>query len=71
MEDVSDNPRTQKPDCQNRRPKERAEAGSTDSTDSSSAVHTLVITSDAFWPPKPKLLEMAVCSGISRAVLGT
>ncbi len=30
-----------------------------------------VITSEAFWPPKPKLLEMAVWTGISRAVLGT
>ena len=33
--------------------------------------HTRVITSDAFWPPKPKLLEIAVPSGISRDVLGT
>ena len=32
---------------------------------------TLVITSDAFCPPKPKLLEMAVSTGISRDVLGT
>ncbi len=30
-----------------------------------------VITSEAFWPPKPKLLEMAVRTGISLAVLGT
>ncbi len=29
------------------------------------------ITSEAFCPPKPKLLEMAVRTGISRAVLGT
>ena len=29
------------------------------------------MTSEAFWPPKPKLLEMAVLSGISREVLGT
>ena len=32
---------------------------------------TRVMTSDAFWPPKPKLLEIAVRTGISRAVLGT
>ena len=32
---------------------------------------TRVITSEAFWPPKPKLLEIAVSSGISRDVLGT
>ena len=32
---------------------------------------TRVMTSEAFWPPKPKLLEMAVSSGISRDVLGT
>ena len=35
------------------------------------STHTRVITSEAFWPPKPKLLEMAVRSGISREVLGT
>jgi hypothetical protein len=29
------------------------------------------MTNEAFWPPKPKLLEIAVRNGISRAVLGT
>lgn len=29
------------------------------------------ITSAAFWPPKPKLVETAMRAGISRAVLGT
>jgi len=29
------------------------------------------ITSAAFWPPKPKLVETATRAGISRAVLGT
>jgi hypothetical protein len=32
---------------------------------------TCTITSDAFCPPKPKLLEMAFRNGFSRAVLGT
>ena len=31
----------------------------------------LRITRAAFWPPKPKLVETAVRTGISRAVLGT
>jgi hypothetical protein len=29
------------------------------------------MTKDAFWPPKPKLVETATFTGISRAVLGT
>ena len=29
------------------------------------------ITKAAFWPPKPKLVEMAVRTGTSRALLGT
>src|SRR5271165_2803924 len=33
--------------------------------------HTRDITSVAFWPPKPKLLDIALCRGISLAVLGT
>ncbi len=32
---------------------------------------TRVMTSEAFCPPKPKLLEMAVASGSSREVFGT
>jgi hypothetical protein len=37
----------------------------------SPAPHTLLMTSEAFWPPKPKLLESAVRMRISLAVLGT
>ncbi len=36
-----------------------------------SAGQTRDITREAFWPPKPKLLEIALCRGISLAVLGT
>ena len=31
----------------------------------------LVMTREAFWPPKPKLFESAVRIGISREVFGT
>ena len=36
-----------------------------------SAGQTRDITREAFWPPKPKLLEIALFRGISLAVLGT
>ena len=35
------------------------------------STQTRAMMSDAFWPPNPKLLEIAVRRGISRAVLGT
>src|SRR5208337_2737139 len=42
-----------------------------DLTSQASAGQTRDITRVAFWPPKPKLLEIALCRGISLAVLGT
>ena len=42
-----------------------------DSKPAPSTIQNRVRTSEAFWPPNPKLLEMAVLTGISRAVLGT
>ena len=42
-----------------------------DLTSLASAGQTRDITREAFWPPKPKLLEIALCRGISLAVLGT
>lgn len=35
------------------------------------SAQSLDMTREAFWPPNPKLLEIAVWRGISRAMFGT